>query len=95
MTQSKQRVGCRFCQRRGLPILPVRSAIMSQHDVLPVIPDSIQVPIPAQGETAYTLRIMRSGFLNIWDELGQSWINYFVTTRSFYYPLPENGNGCL
>jgi len=92
MSQSPKREGCRFCQRRGLPILPVRPAIMSQHDILPVMPESIQVPIPAQGETAYTLRLMRSGYLNIWDEFGNAWINYFVTEGGFFYPLPENGD---
>ncbi|MGV2470190.1 hypothetical protein FO520_23655, partial [Bacillus subtilis] len=40
---------------------------------------------------AYTLRLLRSGYLNIWDERGNSWINYFVTENGFYYPLPENG----
>lgn len=92
MSKSPKREGCRFCQRRGLPILPVRPAIMSQHDILPVMPESIQVPIPAQGETAYTLRLMRSGYLNIWDEFGNAWINYFVTEGGFFYPLPENGD---
>ncbi|WP_272687122.1 T6SS effector BTH_I2691 family protein [Providencia sp. PROV149] len=92
MSQSPKREGCHFCQRRGLPILPVRPAIMSQHDILPVMPESIQVPIPAQGETAYTLRLMRSGYLNIWDEFGNAWINYFVTEGGFFYPLPENGD---
>ncbi|SPY78744.1 T6SS effector BTH_I2691 family protein [Providencia rustigianii] len=92
MAQPAKPEGCSFCQRRGLPILPVRPAIMSQHDVLPIMPDSIQVPIPAQGETAYTLRLMRSGYLNIWDEHAHGWINYFVTAGGFYYPLPESGD---
>ncbi|HHR6140500.1 TPA: T6SS effector BTH_I2691 family protein [Providencia alcalifaciens] len=92
MNQTNTRQGCKFCTRKGLPILPVRPAIMSQHDILPVIPESIQMPVPAQGETAYTLRLMRSGYLNIWDEFGNAWINYFVTEGGFYSPLPENGN---
>lgn len=92
MNQTNTRQGCKFCTRKGLPILPVRPAIMSQHDILPVIPESIQMPVPAQGETAYTLRLMRSGYLNIWDEFGNAWINYFVTEGGFYYPLPENGD---
>lgn len=86
MNQTNTRQGCKFCTRKGLPILPVRPAIMSQHDILPVIPESIQMPVPAQGETAYTLRLMRSGYLNIWDEFGNAWINYFVTEGGFYYP---------
>ncbi|MTC55882.1 MULTISPECIES: T6SS effector BTH_I2691 family protein [Providencia] len=91
MDQPSKSEGCSFCQRRGLPILPVRPAIMSQQDVLPVMPKHIQTPALAQGETAYTLRLLRSGYLNIWDERGNSWINYFVTENGFYYPLPENG----
>ncbi|WP_353241877.1 T6SS effector BTH_I2691 family protein [Providencia sp.] len=92
MSQINKRQGCKFCTRTGLPILPVRPAIMSQHDILPLLPDNIHVPVPAQGETAYTLRLMRSGYLNIWDEFGKAWINYFVTEGGFYYPLPENGD---
>ncbi|EPL9572486.1 T6SS effector BTH_I2691 family protein [Providencia rettgeri] len=92
MSQMNKRQGCKFCTRTGLPILPVRPAIMSQHDILPLLPDNIHVPVPAQGETAYTLRLMRSGYLNIWDEFGKAWINYFVTEGGFYYPLPENGD---
>jgi hypothetical protein len=91
MDQPSKSEGCNFCQRRGLPILPVRPAIMSQQDVLPVMPNHIQAPVLAKGETTYTLRLLRSGYLNIWDERGNSWINYFVTENGFYYPLPENG----
>lgn len=91
MSSSSKKEGCKFCTRYGFPILPVRPAIMSQNDILPVIPNTIDVPINNQGETAYTLRLLRAGYLNIWDELGQSWINYYVTKDGFYYPLPENG----
>ncbi|EJD6083019.1 MULTISPECIES: T6SS effector BTH_I2691 family protein [Providencia] len=92
MSQMNKRQGCKFCTRKGLPILPVRPAIMSQHDILPLLPNNIHVSVPPQGETAYTLRLMRSGYLNIWDEFGKGWINYFVTESGFYYPLPENGD---
>lgn len=88
MAQPTKRAGCRFCQRHGLPILPVRPAIMSQHDILPTLPDNVQVPIAAQGETAYTLRLMRSGYLNIWDDYGNSWINYFVTDGGVLLSTP-------
>jgi hypothetical protein len=92
MKDKNESQGCSFCIRRGFPILLARPAIMSQHDILPVMPKSIHVPVEAQGETTYTLRLLRSGYLNIWDELGNSWINYFVTKGGFYYPLPENGD---
>ena len=92
MKDKNESQGCSFCIRRGFPILLARPAIMSQHDILPVMPKSIHVPVEAQGETAYTLRLLRSGYLNIWDELGHSWINYYITDGGFYYPIPENGD---
>lgn len=91
MKDKNESQGCSFCIRRGFPILLARPAIMSQHDILPVMPKSIHVPVEAQGETAYTLRLLRSGYLNIWDELGNSWINYYITDGGFYYPIPESG----
>ncbi|AWS52099.1 MULTISPECIES: T6SS effector BTH_I2691 family protein [Providencia] len=92
MTEQNQSQGCNFCIRQGLPILLARPAIMSKQDILPVMPQSIHVPVEAQGETAYTLRLLRSGYLNIWDEIGNEWINYYITEEGFYYPLPPDGD---
>lgn len=92
MPQSVARQGCEFCSRQGVPILPVRPAIISQHDKLPIMPNHLQIPVNTQGETAYTLRLLRPGFLNIWDEQIHSWINYYVTEEGFYYPLSEDGD---
>ncbi|MRT55315.1 hypothetical protein GJV11_04205 [Enterobacteriaceae bacterium RIT693] len=83
--------GCKFCRRYGLPVLPVRPAVMANDDCLPQLPTEIAVPIPAQGQTSYTGRLLRDGFLNIWSEAGARWINYYVTSDGYYYPLPENG----
>jgi len=62
---------------------------MSQDDVLPQLHSSLTPPLVAQGETAWTARLLREGFLYIWVESGKYWINYFVTADGFYYPLPE------
>ncbi|OAT76255.1 hypothetical protein A9B99_12545 [Mangrovibacter phragmitis] len=86
------RQGCKFCIRYGLPVLPVRPAVMEKNDALPHLPENIFIPIQAQGDTAYTLRLMREGFLNIWHESGGRWINYYVTGEGYYYPLPEDGS---
>lgn len=83
--------GCKFCRRYGLPVLPVRPAVMANDDCLPQLPAEIAVPITAQGQTSYTGRLLRDGFLNIWSESGARWINYYVTSDGYYYPLPENG----
>ena len=84
--------GCKFCRRRGLPILPIRPAVMADDDYLPPLPVEIIVPIAEQGQTTYTGRLLRDGFLNIWSESGARWINYYVTGDGYYYPLPENGD---
>ncbi|CNE41288.1 T6SS effector BTH_I2691 family protein [Yersinia pseudotuberculosis] len=84
--------GCKFCIRHGLPILPVRPAVVAKDDTLPHLPASIVVPAEAKGETAWTGRLLREGYLYIWTESGNRWINYFATSGGYYYPLPENGD---
>lgn len=84
--------GCKFCQRYGLPVLPVRPAVIAEDDCLPHLPASILISTAAQGRTAYTARLLRAGFLNIWSESGARWINYYATSDGFYYPLPENSD---
>ncbi|HDS9358553.1 TPA: hypothetical protein QH850_001061 [Enterobacter chengduensis] len=88
MTDSK---GCTFCIRRGLPILPVRPALMSQNEPLPVLPGTIAMPVSPQGESAYTTRLLREGFLYIYDEMVKGWLDYYVTSEGYYYPLPVKG----
>lgn len=84
--------GCKFCIRYGLPVLPVRPAVVAKDDALPLLPDSVIIPAVAKGETAWTGRLLREGYLYIWSESGNRWINYFVTCEGYYYPLPENGD---
>lgn len=88
MSNSK---GCTFCIRHGLPILPVRPALMENTEVLPVLPASIKMPTPAQGDTAYNARLLRDGYLYVYDEMVKSWLDYYVTAEGYYYPLPTKG----
>ncbi|CAK9886289.1 MAG: hypothetical protein XXXJIFNMEKO3_02717 [Candidatus Erwinia impunctatus] len=83
--------GCKFCIRHGLPLLPIRPGIMASDDIYPVLPAGLSTPLPAQGELAWTGRLLREGFLYIWAESAKRWINYFVTAEGYYYPLPEDG----
>lgn len=83
--------GCKFCQRDGLPVLPVRPAIMEKGDALPALSGSITVPVTAEGGADYTARLLRQGFLYIWAERSQRWINYYATGDGYFYPLPEDG----
>lgn len=84
--------GCKFCRRHGLPILPVRPAIIEKGDRLPVLPDSIAVPVVAEGGAEYTARLMRQGYLYILVEYSQNWLNYYTTDDGYFYPLPEDGS---
>ncbi len=90
MSQSK---GCNFCRRSGLALLPVRAGVKGIEDNIPDFPSSFTAPtVATQGETAYTTRLLREGFLYIWNEQAGSWINYFTTQEGYYYPLPEEGS---
>lgn len=84
--------GCKFCRRYGLPVLPVRPAVMEKGDRLPALPDSISVPVVAEGGADYTARLMRQGYLYILAERSQRWINYYSTGDGYFYPLPEDGS---
>ncbi|HHB2583413.1 TPA: T6SS effector BTH_I2691 family protein [Enterobacter roggenkampii] len=83
--------GCKFCQRDGLPVLPVRPAIMEKGDALPALSGSITVPVTAEGGADYTARLLRQGFLYIWAERSQRWINYYAIGDGYFYPLSEDG----
>ena len=89
-TTMSNETGCQFCRRYGLPVLPVRPAIMEKGDSLPALPGSISVPVVAEGGADYTVRLMRQGYLYILAERLQRWINYYVTGDGFFYPLPED-----
>lgn len=84
--------GCNFCRRVGLPIVPVRLSVKEKGDPLPGLPANLSIPIAAEGDAAYTLRLMREGFLYIWAERAARWIDYYVTGDGYFYLLPENGS---
>mgnify|MGYP006970790863 CR=1 FL=1 len=84
--------GCNFCRRMGMPLLPIRPAVMAKGDDLPSLPSDFSPSIQPEGETDYTARLLRKGFLYIWSEQCRYWLNYFVTDDGYFYPLPLNGN---
>jgi len=81
--------GCQFCRRYGLPVLPVRPAVMEKGDRLPTPPGSITVAV--EGEADYAARLMRQGYLYILAERSQRWMNYYATGDGYFYPLPVSG----
>lgn len=65
---------------------------MAKGDNLPSLRGDFSPSIQPEGETDYTARLLRKGFLYIWSEKSHKWLNYFVTDDGYFYPLPQNGD---
>ncbi|EMP0254035.1 TPA: T6SS effector BTH_I2691 family protein [Klebsiella michiganensis] len=89
---SENNQGCGFCSRYGLPILPVRPGIADNHDNIPYLPENISPSIAPRGRSAYTGRLLREGYLHVYDEMINRWQDYYVTEEGYYYPLPGCGD---
>lgn len=85
---------CPYCQKGGLPILPLRYAITrtdseSGEPAGPALSGPFGVgvtDIALPDGQAYTLRLMRSGYLYVFNEVRGSWSGYFVTERGYLFP---------
>ncbi|MGQ7246799.1 T6SS effector BTH_I2691 family protein [Halomonas sp. V046] len=85
---------CPFCQKGGLPILPLRYAV-TRTDSGSSAPQgpALSAPFGAgvadialpEGQ-AYTLRLARGGYLYVFNEVRGSWSGYVVTERGFLFP---------
>lgn len=77
---------CEFCDKRGLPLLLVRDAIARAGGGAPV---ANELPVPlAPAAAHYTRRVLRSGYVNVYDEARKRWDTYFVTTDGYLCKLP-------
>ncbi|WP_445005902.1 T6SS effector BTH_I2691 family protein [Halomonas mongoliensis] len=93
-TQQQSIAACPYCQKGGLPILPLRYAITrtDSESGEPVGPP-LSAPFGAgvaditlpEGQT-YTLRLLRGGYLYVFNELRGSWSGYVVTERGYLFP---------
>jgi hypothetical protein len=80
-------VTCEFCDKRGLPILLVRDAIAPAGGGAPLAP---ALPIELSAKAAhYTKRLLRSGYVNVFDEARRRWEAYFVTKDGYLFKLLE------
>lgn len=78
---------CEFCDKRGLPLLLVRDAIAPSGVGAPQAPD---LPIKLASQAAYyTKRLLRSGYVNIYDEVRRRWEEYFVTVDGYLFKLTD------
>lgn len=91
---------CEFCDKWGLPVLVARYA---------TAPESVGAPktkaLHADGKTSfgeiggklhYTRRLLRSGYLYVFDEARKRWEGYFITPDAYLLkfeigkPLPDS-----
>lgn len=80
-------VTCEFCDKRGLPLLLVRDAIAPAGGGAPLAP---ALPIELNAKAAhYTKRLLRSGYVNVFDEARRRWEAYFVTKDGYLFKLLE------
>ena len=81
---------CPFCERPGLPILPLRYAVArADRGSAPVLSAPFgaginDIALPAK-EAHYTARLLRSGYLYAYDEKRRKWYAYVVTEESYLY----------
>ncbi|MFC3461205.1 T6SS effector BTH_I2691 family protein [Massilia haematophila] len=76
---------CDFCDKRGLPLLLVRDAVAPAGAGAPLAPS---LPIELAPTAAhYTKRLLRSGYVNVYDEARRRWEAYFVTADGYFFKL--------
>jgi hypothetical protein len=78
---------CEFCNKRGLPLLLVRDAVARADLDAPIAP-TLQIQLP-KTTAHYTKRLLRSGYVNVFDEARNRWETYFVTSDSYFIKVPQ------
>ena len=79
--------GCEFCDKRGLPVLPVRYATAPKTAGAPstraLDADGKEI-IGLGGHAHYTRRLLRNGYLYVYDEARKRWEGYFITDSAHF-----------
>ncbi|MDR5735840.1 T6SS effector BTH_I2691 family protein [Caballeronia sp. LZ025] len=92
---------CNLCDKHGLLIMPVRYAIAPRELGLPVVTAPLKVEDVAESvgkgkkqdvqlkESAqYTTRVMRSGYLYVYDEMRDRMQSYWITSQGNFMSFP-------
>lgn len=85
---------CETCDKRGLPILLVRHAIVPNELPTPALAGNFTDPttssIQLGAHAKYTQRLLRSGYVYVYDErYANQWDEYFVTNDGYLTKLPK------
>lgn len=78
---------CEFCDKNGLPLLTGRYAIATQDGGAP---KASGPSIDLKGKSAqYTIRLVRKGYVYLYDEARDRWECWYVTPDGYYFKLDE------
>lgn len=90
---------CETCKKEGLPLLLTRYAVHTTETKTPVLGGKLGgdplTLIPLGAHAQYGLRLLRSGYVYVYDEARKDWGEYFVTADGFLTklpPRPKTGN---
>lgn len=78
---------CEYCDKRGLPLLLVRRGVAAANTGAPLA-SQLPIALPA-GAAHYTRRLIRTGYLNVYDEARKRWDSYFVTPDGYFFKLQQ------
>ncbi|WP_157033144.1 T6SS effector BTH_I2691 family protein [Halomonas sp. S2151] len=95
MSKKNQRsiAECPYCEKKGLPVLPLRYAVARTDVVEKTQAPRLDYPFGVGVEDVelpegqvYTLRLLRPGYLYVYHEVRSTWSGYLVTPMGFLYP---------
>lgn len=83
---------CETCAKEGLPLLLTRYALMPKEAGAPALTGHLQDPdltkVPLGQGAHYGLRLLRSGYVYVYDEARKHFDEYFVTADGFMSKMP-------
>lgn len=83
---------CETCTKEGLPLLLVRYAVMPSQAGAPKLRGTLDAPelnrVDLGKGAHYGLRLLRSGYVYVFDEARKHWDEYFATADGFLTKLP-------
>lgn len=83
---------CETCAKEGLPLLLTRYALMPKETGAPMLTGHMQdldlTKVPLGEGAHYGLRLLRSGYVYVYDEARKHWDEYFVTADGYLSKMP-------
>lgn len=103
VASDQETIKCPFCDKKGLPILPVRYAVGRVDKTAkgkrplpepPILGAQFgqrvsDIPLP-EDNARYTLRMLREGYLYVFNEKRGKWYAYVVTPEGYLYEFDFN-----